>query len=254
MSDPGPMSDPGAVSDLGGPHAERVAQRAPRSAARAELITSHLGLAHHLARKFADRGEAHEDLVQAAYLALVKAADGFDAARGFEFSTYATRMIIGELKHHFRDTGWAVRAPRQLQELYLEVTATVNDLTQRLGRSPTVPEIAKGCGRRDDEVLAAIEAGRGYRASSLDAPAGDGGRVNDPVDDDKGDDGVDEREELSAHLHRLDDAAQGLLRMRFVDELSQVEIAKRMGVSQMQVSRLLRRALDALRDSYRAAG
>jgi RNA polymerase sigma-B factor len=223
--------------------------------AREQLITTHLGLAHHLARKFADRGEAHEDLLQAAYLALVKAADRFDPTLGFEFSTYATRMILGELKHHFRDTGWAVRAPRQVQELYLEVNATVTELTQRLGRSPTVPEIATACRRRVDEVLSAIEAGRGYRATSLDAEVDGVPALHERVENPEPapDAALDDRHELSSHLARLAPDDRELLRLRFVDELSQSEIAKRLGVSQMQVSRLLRKALDQLRSSYRAA-
>lgn len=220
-------------------------------AERDELIVAHLGLAKHLARRFVAKGQPQDDLVQAAYLALVKAAQRFDPTRGVEFSAYATRVIVGELKHHFRDTGWAVRAPRQVQELYLEVKGAVGELTQRLGRSPTVAELAEVCGRTTAEVLAAIEAGRGYRTSSLDAPAGDGGRP--PVQYASGTDATsryEDLDELSSHLARLSADDRQLIELRFVEELSQSEIAARLGVSQMQVSRLLQRALQALRRAY----
>jgi len=218
---------------------------------RDELVTENLGLAYHLARRFANRGEAHDDLVQAASLALVHAAARFDPDRGVAFSTFATRTIVGELKHHFRDRGWSVRAPRQLQELYLTVNVTISDLSQQLGRSPTVREIAAACGRREEDVLAAMEAGQGYRASSLDAPSPGGDTVGDAHA--SGEDIaalVEEREDLLQHLAALSPRQQDLLRMRFVDELSQSEIADRLGTSQMQVSRLLRRALDELRAAY----
>lgn len=228
-------------------------RRTGRTDPRQVLIESHLGLANHLARRFSDRGESREDLVQAAYLALVKAADRYDPSLGFEFSTYATRVILGELKHHFRDTGWAVRAPRQVQELYLEVNRAVSDLTHRLGRSPTVPEIAEACRRRPDEVLAAMEAGRAYRATSLETPTEGGTQLHDHLASrERPDTVLEDRSELWSYLQRLSPDDRELLRLRFVDELSQIEIAKRLGVSQMQVSRLLRRALDTLREAYRS--
>ena len=224
----------------------------PGSAAdRDRLVTEHLGLAEHLARRYANRGEPHDDLVQVASLALVRAADRYDPSLGYEFSTFATRTIVGELKHHFRDRGWSVKAPRQLQELYLEVNTTIGIMTQQLGRSPTVSEVAAACGRRDDEVLAALEAGQGYRAASLDAPSPSGESVLDVHEDvDNEVASVDTRDELVSHLARLPRRERELVRLRFVDELSQTEIAERLGMSQMHVSRLLRRALEALRESY----
>lgn len=225
--------------------------RGARDPKREQLIVEHLGLARHLASRFVSRGESREDLEQAAYLALVKAADRFDESRGIAFAHYASHVVLGELKHHFRDTGWVVRAPRQLQELYLEVSKSAGELTQRLGRSPTVPELAQACGRREDEVLAAIEAGRGYRTASLEAPGVatiSEGRLASMVTDE-----LHDRDELSSFLAKLPPDDRALLEMRFVEELSQSEIATRLGVSQMQVSRLLRRALDALRRQYREA-
>ena len=224
------------------------------AAARDRLIEEHLGLADYLARRFADRGESHDDLRQAAALALVKAANRFDPSMGFEFSTFATRTILGELKHHFRDHGWAVRTPRHIQEHYLETTAAVAELTQTLGRSPTVKEVAAACGRTVEEVLIAMEAGQGYRASSLDAPGISPDALVDQRTDDNESALLEQRSELGSHLRALPPREQEILRLRFVDELSQAEIAQRMGISQMHVSRLLRRALEALRQSYGQPG
>lgn len=228
------------------------ARAAPGDAgARDALIVAHLGLAKHLARRFVARGQTQDDLIQAACLALVKAADRYDPSRGVEFSAYAARVIVGELKHHFRDTGWAVRAPRQVQELYLEVKGAVGELTQRLGRSPTVPELAVATGRSNAEVLEAIEAGRGYRASSLDSPV-PGERAPVPAGADHTS-RYEELDELHGYLARLPERDRVLLELRFVEELSQSEIAARLGVSQMQVSRLLQRALEALRRAFHEA-
>ncbi len=137
---------------------------------RDELVTAHLGLAHQLARRFTNRGESYDDLVQVASVALIKSVDRFDPERGVEFSTFATRTILGELKRHFRDKGWAVRAPRRIQELYLELGHAIGSLSHELGRSPTVGELAKTTGATEEAVLEALEAGQGYRASSIDMP------------------------------------------------------------------------------------
>jgi RNA polymerase sigma-B factor len=218
---------------------------------RNRLIEEHLGLAWHLVSLFEHRGESRDDLRQVASMGLVHAADRFDPTLGFEFSTFATKTIMGELKRHFRDRVWAVKMPRTLQELYLEVTAAVNELTQSLGRQPSVQEVARSIDRRDDEVLTALEAGQGYRAASLDAPgvvpegtSPEALEVSDAVVS------IADRDELESHLATLSPRDRELLRLRFVDELSQAAIAKRVGISQMHVSRLLRRALDELRRSY----
>src|SRR3982074_1188802 len=138
---------------------------------RDELVAAHIGLAEYLARRFANRGEALDDLVQVGSLALIKAVDRFDPDRGVEFSTYATHTIVGELKRHFRDKGWAVRAPRRMQELYLPPTPVVATPSQELGRSPTIAELANETQVSEEDVLEALEAGQAYRFASLDAPA-----------------------------------------------------------------------------------
>src|SRR5436309_1822807 len=141
-------------------------------ATRDELVTAHMGLAEYLARRFTNRGEPLDDLLQVASLGLLKAVDRFDPDRGLEFSTYATPTIVGELKRHFRDKGWAVRVPRRVQELHLRLASVVGSLSQKLGRSPTIGEIAQAASASEEDVLEAIEAGHAYRFTSLDAPAG----------------------------------------------------------------------------------
>src|SRR3954454_14386058 len=140
---------------------------------RDQLIEAHIGLAEYLARRFANRGEPVDDLVQVASLGLVKAVERFDPARGLEFTTFATPTIVGELKRHFRDKGWAVRVPRRVQELHLRITRVVDDLSLEFGRSPTVQEIAQRAGISEDEVIEAIDAGSAYRSTSLDAGRSD---------------------------------------------------------------------------------
>src|ERR1700730_10545016 len=146
-------------------------------ALRDELVEAHLGLAEYLARRVANRGEPLDDLVQVASLGLLKAVGRFDPERGVEFSTYATHTVVGELKRHFRDKGWAIRAPRRMQELYLRLGQVVASLGQELGRSPTISELALETEVSEEEVLEALEAGQAYRFASIDAPStGDGER------------------------------------------------------------------------------
>jgi len=219
-------------------------------ASREQLVTSHLGLAHHLARRFSNRGEAHDDLVQVASLALVKAADRFDADRGVKFSTFATASIIGELKRHFRDRGWAVRAPRRIQELVLEISSSVERLGQELGRAPTVGELAKAIGASDDDILEALEASQSYRTSSLDAHNGDGQSMAESLgSDDSGFARVENHSALAHAMEALSPRDRSVVHLRFVDGLTQSEIANQLGVSQMQVSRLLAASLQRLRAS-----
>jgi RNA polymerase sigma-B factor len=218
---------------------------------RDELITSHLGLAHQLARRFAGRGEPHEDLVQVASIALVKAVDRFDPERGVQFSTFGAACIIGELKRHFRDHGWAVRAPRRIQELYLEVGQNIDRLSQELGHPPTVPELAAAIGATEDAVLEAIEAGRGYRTASLDAPDANSQTMADSLgSDDSRFEHVEDRSVLSAALEGLPERDRAIIRLRFIDGLTQSEIAGRLGVSQMHISRLLAASLRKLRTGF----
>jgi RNA polymerase sigma-B factor len=218
---------------------------------RAELIEAHIGLAEYLARRFNNRGEPLDDLVQVASVGLVKAVDRFDPDRGVEFSTYATHTIVGELKRHFRDKGWAVKAPRRLQELYLRLSKIIGTLSQELGRSPTVEELAKEAEVSPEDVLESLEAGQAYRFASLDAPA--------PGDDD-GDSvgarfGKDDpalldaelRASLSPLLARLPEREQLILHLRFFEGLTQSEIATHLEISQMHVSRLISRSLAQLR-------
>ncbi len=212
------------------------------------LVTAHLGLARQLARRFQHRGEPLDDLVQVASLGLVTSARRFDPERGVEFSAFATRTIIGELKRHFRDKGWAVRASRRVQELYLELGHATAALSQQLGRAPTVAELAAETGASEEAVLEAIEAGQGYRAASIDASDGDeealGARLGAR---DGGFDVVEDRELLGPALETLPARERAILRMRFVDGMTQSEIARVVGVSQMHVSRLLSSSLRALR-------
>jgi|HubBroStandDraft_1064217.scaffolds.fasta_scaffold123168_2 RNA polymerase sigma-B factor len=221
---------------------------------RDELITRHLGLAHHLARRFSGRGESHDDLVQVASLALVKAVDHFDPERGVQFSTFATTCIIGELKRHFRDRGWAVRAPRRIQELWLEIGQTIDRLSQELGHPPTVPELAAAIDTTEAAVLEAMEAGRGYRSASLDAPDDNAQTLADSIgSDDERISHVEDRSVLAAALEALPERDQVIIRLRFIDGLTQLEIAKRLGVSQMHVSRLLAATLNQLRTTLSGA-
>ncbi|MST31325.1 SigB/SigF/SigG family RNA polymerase sigma factor [Acidimicrobiaceae bacterium USS-CC1] len=222
-------------------------------ALRDELVAAHLGLAEYLARRFANRGEPLDDLVQVASLGLLKAVGRFDASRGVEFSTYATHTIVGELKRHFRDKGWAIRAPRRMQELYLRLGKVVATLGQELGRSPTIAELAAEVEVSEEEVLEALEAGQAYRFASLDAPvAGDGESetlgarmgAEDPEMED-----AERRATLSPLLRQLPERERLILHLRFFDGLTQSEIASRLGISQMHVSRLLARSVAQLRSS-----
>lgn len=215
---------------------------------RDELVTAHLGLAHQLARRFTNRGEPYDDLVQVASLAIVKSVDRFDPARGVEFSTFATRTTIGELKRHFRDKGWAVRVARRVQELYLELGQMIGTLSQELGRSPTVAELAAGIGTSEEAVLEALEAGQGYRTASIDVPdRQDETLANRLSSEDATFSTVNDRSVLAPALAKLPQREQTILRLRFFDGLTQSEIAARVGVSQMHVSRLLAASLRRLR-------
>jgi len=219
-------------------------------ALRDELITAHMGLAEYLARRFTNRGEPLDDLVQVASLGLLKAVDRFDPERGLEFSTYATPTIVGELKRHFRDKGWAVRVPRRVQELHLRLGAVVSVLSQEHGRSPTIGEIAQAAAVSEEEVLEAIEAGHAYRFTSLDAPTGndDEGALSAQLgEEDQGLIDSEHRVTLSPLIAEFPRRERLILHLRFFEGLTQSEIATRLGISQMHVSRLLARSLAQLR-------
>lgn len=226
-------------------------------ALRDDLVEAHIGLAEYLARRFNNRGELLDDLTQVASLGLLKALDRFDPERGVEFSTYATHTIVGELKRHFRDKGWAVRAPRRLQELYLRLGKLISELGQELGRSPSVPELAAAAGVSEEDVLEAMEAGQAYRFASLDAPApgdNDGDSMAatlGAVDVGMGD--AEDRALLVPLLESLPERERRIVLMRFFEGLTQSEIAARMGISQMHVSRLLARSISQLREKSEAS-
>jgi RNA polymerase sigma-B factor len=217
------------------------------------LVRRFLPLAHRIARRYAHTSELPEDLMQVASLALVKAVDRFDPARGSSFQAFAVPTISGELKRHFRDTAWAVHVPRRAQERALAIERATDTLTNRLGHAPTVTQLAAQLAVTEDDVLDGLQARRSYEAMSLDAPI----RADDEGDlTVAGTLGVeDERYELieagatlAGSADCLPELERRVMRMRFGGELTQSQIAARIGVSQMQVSRLLRRALQRIRE------
>jgi RNA polymerase sigma-B factor len=234
----------------------RMADLDPRDPARAQirdrLVRMHLPLVEHLARRFRNRGEPLDDLTQVATIGLIKSVDRFDPQRGVEFSTYATPTIIGEIKRHFRDKGWAVRVPRRLQELRLSLTAATSELSQRNGRSPTVAELAAHLGLTEEEVLEGLESANAYSTLSLDVPeSGDdeSPAVADSLgSEDEALEGVEYRESLKPLLEQLPAREKRILLLRFFGNMTQSQIADEIGISQMHVSRLLARTLAQLRD------
>jgi RNA polymerase sigma-B factor len=218
---------------------------------REELAKLHLPLVEYLAKRFKDRGEPLDDLIQVGSVGLLKAIDRFDLGRGVEFSTYATPTIVGELKRYFRDKGWAVRVPRRLQELSLRLNKIVAQLTQDLGRSPTVAEIAKSAEVTEEEVLEALESGQAYSTTSLDAPSGDDDDAPNRVDrigeDDFRIDNLEYFASLAPLIEQLPERERKILYLRFFRGMTQSKIAEEVGISQMHVSRLLTRILEFLR-------
>ena len=217
---------------------------------RDQLVEMHLPLAEYLARRFGNRGELHEDLVQVATIGLIKAIDRFDLERGVAFSTYATPTIVGEIKRHFRDRGWTIRVPRRLQEIQAVINQAVSDLGQELGRSPTVAELAKKVGMTEEEILEGLESANAYSPLSLDAPdpSGEVGAVIEQLGDyDEALDAVVDRETVKPLLDQLDARAKRILLLRFFRNMTQSQIAEELGISQMHVSRLLSRTLADLR-------
>jgi len=218
---------------------------------RERLVGAHLGLAASLASRFSSRQESPDDLHQAALLGLLHAIDRFDPTRGVQFTTFAWATISGELKRHFRDRTWGVRVPRRVQELYLVTAEAMDALTNSLGRSPTVAEVAERIGASEEEVLEALEARTAYRLASIDTPVtdadGDSGAGMQLGGHDPGYDLVDERSVLSELINRLAARERQIIHLRFNEELTQAEIAERVGVSQMHVSRLLSASLQKLR-------
>jgi RNA polymerase sigma-B factor len=217
---------------------------------REKLVRRYLPLARHVARRFRG-GDAADDLFQVASYALVKAVDKFDPGRGLAFSSYAVPTISGELKRHARDTGWGIHVPRGLQERSLAVERTVASLTASEGRSPTTARIAKELGLTTEEVLEAIDAGANHTLESLDTPlssseADSASRIEQVGGEDRRYGLVEDVHALAPVLRTLPDRERTMLMLRFGEEMPQAEIARHLGVSQMQVSRMLRRTLDGL--------
>ena len=221
-------------------------------AAREELIRRTLPLARRLAGRYARSGEPIDDLLQVASIGLIKSIDRFDPTFGLAFSSFAVPSILGELKRHFRDHGWAARVPRPMQERVLKVNAAAEALSRQRGRAPKPREVAAAIGESVEEVLEAMEAATAHSAVSLDAPLGhddDGATTyaNSVGEIDRRLELVEDRTVVDATMHALPEREQRILHLRFDEDLTQAEIAERIGVSQMHVSRLIRRALTRLR-------
>ncbi|SED57668.1 RNA polymerase, sigma 28 subunit, SigD/FliA/WhiG [Streptomyces misionensis] len=218
---------------------------------RNQLVRMHLPLVEHLARRFRNRGEPLDDLTQVATIGLIKSVDRFDPERGVEFSTYATPTVVGEIKRHFRDKGWAVRVPRRLQELRLSLTTATAELSQLHGRSPTVHELAEKLAISEEEVLEGLESANAYSTLSLDVPDTDdeSPAVADTLGaEDEALEGVEYRESLKPLLEDLPPREKRILLLRFFGNMTQSQIAQEVGISQMHVSRLLARTLAQLRE------
>jgi RNA polymerase sigma-B factor len=222
--------------------------------AREQLIEQYMSLVRSLARRYSYRGEQLEDLVQIGAIGLIKAIDRFDLERGVELTTYATPNIIGEIKRHFRDKGWSVRVPRGLQELNVQLSRLVEQLTVQLARSPTIPELAKAAGVEEEQVLEALESGRAY--TSLSLSVGGGGGDDDDLDpleslgtEEHQYEVSEDRAVLAPGFKVLDERERKILQLRFFDGLTQSQIAQQVGISQMHVSRLIRRSLEKIRET-----
>jgi len=221
--------------------------------ARDQLITMYLPLVRSLARRYSSRGEHFDDLVQVGSIGLIKAIDRFDLTRGVELTTYATPNIIGEIKRYFRDKGWSVRVPRGLQELNIRLNKVIDELVPKLQRSPTINEIAAAAGATPEEVLEALETSQAYNSVSLQAaPNGESGDDETGLIDYMGTeeaayDTMEDRTMLAPGFAKLDARERYILHLRFFEGLTQSQIAARVGISQMHVSRLIRRALEKLR-------
>lgn len=227
--------------------------------AREKLVMSHLNLVRFIANKFKNRGEPIDDLIQVGYLGLLKAIDRFDPSRGLEFTTFATPTIMGEIKRHFRDKGWSVRVSRRLQELSAKVNQATDTLTSQLQRSPTIAEIADYLDATVDEVLEAMESSSAYSSVSLEAPSGaDDDDTPSVIDRYATEDSdlafTDDRIIIEEALASFSPRERDVIEMRFLKGMTQIEIAEKLGISQVQVSRLLRRTLKKIQDKIDPEG
>ena len=220
-------------------------------AARQELVERYLPLVRALARRYAGRGEAVEDLEQGGAIGLIKAIDRYDLERDVALTTYATPNVVGEIKRHFRDRAWAVRVPRGLQELHSRLARTIDRLTALHGRSPSIAEIAEELETTPEQVLEALETGSAYTTVSLSADGMEGEEGQDPMDalgaEDEEFERSEDRASLAPALRALPEREREILRLRFEEGLTQTQIAERFGISQMHVSRLIRKSLEQMR-------
>ena len=245
------MTSPGSVSETDRRALLRAYREKGDLAARDRLIESFIPLVRSIAYRYAGRGEQLDDLEQVASVGLIKAIERFDLDRDVELMTYVFPTVVGELKRHFRDRGWSVTVPRRLKELHYRLSRLIEELTATLGRSPTIPELAEEAGVDEEEVVEALEVGRAYASRSLtrqlDSEEGAGAELIDLIDDEeRGYEAAENRELLASGLKALDDRERRIVQLRFVDGLTQSQIAVEIGISQMHVSRLIRRALEKL--------
>jgi RNA polymerase sigma-B factor len=225
-------------------------------AAREQALVNLMPLVRALAARYAGRGEPLEDLVQVGSVGLIKALDRFDVDRGVEFSSYAVPTIVGEIRRHFRDKAWAMHVPRRLKELSLLLSRLLDELTSELGRSPTVAELAEAAGVEEEDVVDALDSSNAYSTRSLHAPFEEGGEtLADKLGkDDVGYGEVEDGSLVAAGLDALDERERRIVELRFFEEMTQSQIAAEIGISQMHVSRLLRRALATMRGRIEEAG
>jgi RNA polymerase sigma-B factor len=252
------LTSPGSVSETD----RRALLRAYREngdvAARDRLIESFIPVVRSIAYRYAGRGEQLDDLEQVASVGLIKAIERFDLDRDVELMTYVFPTVVGELKRHFRDRGWSVTVPRRLKELHYRLSRLIEELTATLGRSPTIAELAHEAGVEEEEVVEALEVGRAYASRSLtralDSDEGGGAELIDLIDDEeRGYEAAENRELLASGLKALDDRERRIVQLRFVEGLTQSQIAVEIGISQMHVSRLIRRALETLSEEIEEA-
>jgi RNA polymerase sigma-B factor len=252
------LTSPGSVSETD----RRALLRAYREngdvAARDRLIESFIPVVRSIAYRYAGRGEQLDDLEQVASVGLIKAIERFDLDRDVELMTYVFPTVVGELKRHFRDRGWSVTVPRRLKELHYRLSRLIEELTATLGRSPTIAELAHEAGVEEEEVVEALEVGRAYASRSLtraiDSDEGGGAELIDLIDDEeRGYEAAENRELLASGLKALDERERRIVQLRFVEGLTQSQIAVEIGISQMHVSRLIRRALETLSEEIEEA-
>jgi len=245
------VTSPGSVTETDRRALLRAYREKGDVAARDRLIESFIPVVRSIAYRYAGRGEQLDDLEQVASVGLIKAIERFDLDRDVELMTYVFPTVVGELKRHFRDRGWSVTVPRRLKELHYRLSRLIEELTATLGRSPTIAELAEEAGVDEEEVVEALEVGRAYASRSLtralDSDEGAGAELIDLIDDEeRGYEAAENRQLLASGLQALDDRERKIVQLRFVEGLTQSQIAVEIGISQMHVSRLIRRALEKL--------